>query len=173
MTATSLTRRAAALFATVSLGWLATGCTTVLTDDYEATAVTTYVWLVEYVTDQNKVHGTRIERFDSSSLVNTNGVMPELAVTGPDERGLWWPALPPRPTVDELEERQRSSEKIGDMEINKRVEYSLTYQADGEMVTRPADYSVYRAAVKALRDERPLELTLGINDATVEKADIR
>ncbi|MGB3491561.1 MAG: hypothetical protein WBA57_02450 [Elainellaceae cyanobacterium] len=173
MAVTSFARRTVALFASASLGWLATGCTTVLTDDYEATAVTTYIWLVEYVTDQNKVHGTRIERFGSASLVNTNGVMPELAVTGPDDRGLWWPALPPRPTVDELEDQQRSSETIGDMEINKRVEYSLTYQADGEAVTRPADYSVYRAAVRALRDDRPLELTLGVGDATVEKADIR
>lgn len=173
MTAISFARRAAVLFASASLGLLATGCTTVLTDEYEATAVTTYTWFVEYVTDQNKVNGTRIERFGSSSLVNTNGVMPELAVTGPDDRGLWWPALPPRPTVDELEDQQRNSEEIGDVELNKRVDYSLTYQADGQTVTRPADYSVYRAAVRALRDDRPLELTLGVGDATVEKADIR
>ncbi len=173
MAATSFVRRAAVVFVSASFGWLASGCTTVLTNDYEATAVTTYIWLVEYVTDQNKVNGTRIERFGSSSLVNTNGVMPELAVTGPDERGLWWPALPPQPTVDELEGNLRSSEEIGDLDLNKRVEYSLTYQADGETVTSPADYSVYRAAVKALRDDRPLELTLGVNDSTVEKADIR
>lgn len=158
----------------LSFSSLLTGCTNLLTNDYEATAVTTYTWHVEYVTDPNKVNGSRIETFESTSLANRNGIMPEQAVTGPDDRGLWWPALPPRPTVDDLEARQRDSqETIGTPEINKRVDYTLTYQADGETVTLPADYSVYRAAVRAYRDDRPLELTLGINDSTVEKAEVR
>lgn len=173
MAANLFARRTVAACVSVSLGWLAAGCTTLLTQDYEATAVTTYTWFVEYITDENKVNGTRIERFGSSSLINTNGTMPELAVTGPDDRGLWWPDLPPRPTVDELEARQRPSEEIGDVELNKSVDYSLTYQANGETVTLPADYSVYRAAVKAHQDNRPLELTLGVADSTVEKAEIR
>ena len=163
-----------ACVAGLSLSSLLTGCTNLLTNDYEATAVTTYTWHVEYVTDQNKVNGSRIEKFESTSLVNRNGIMPEEAVTGPDDRGLWWPALPPRPTVDELEARQADSqEMIGSPEINKRVDYTLTYQAEGDVVTSPTDYSVYRAAVRAYRDERPLELTLGINDASVEKAEVR
>lgn len=171
---TPVRRRALALLAGLSLSSLMTGCTNLLIDDYEATAVTTYTWQVEYVTDPNKVHGSRIETFESTSLVNRNGIMPEGAVTGPDDRGLWWPALPPRPTVDDLEARQRDSqETIGNTEINKSVDYTLTYQAEGETVTLPTDYSVYRSAVRAYRDERPLELTLGINDASVEKAEVR
>ncbi|MEM7770607.1 MAG: hypothetical protein AAGA75_26030 [Cyanobacteria bacterium P01_E01_bin.6] len=167
-------RKLVALATGLSLSSFLTGCTTLLTNDYEATAVTTYTWHVEYVTDQNKVNGSRIEKFESTSLVNYNGLMPEEAVTGPDDRGLWWPALPPRPTVDDLEARQATSdETIGSPEINKRVDYTLSYQADGSSVTLPAEYSVYRAAVRAHRDDRPLELTLGINDASVEKAEVR
>lgn len=167
-------RRIGTALVGLSLSGLATSCTNVLTQDYEAIAVTTYTWHVEYVTDQNKVHGSRIEKFESTSLVNRNGLMPEAAVTGPDDRGLWWPALPPRPTVDELEARQADSqETIGSPELNKRVDYTLTYQIDGETVTQPTDYSVYRTAVRAYRDNRPLELTLGLNDASVEKAEIR
>ncbi|MEB3210999.1 MAG: hypothetical protein VKL39_06570, partial [Leptolyngbyaceae bacterium] len=158
----------------LSLSGLLTSCTTLLTNDYEATAVTTYTWHVEYVTDPNKVNGSRIEKFESTSLVNVNGIMPEQAVTGPDDQGLWWPALPPRPTVDELEAGQADSqETIGTPELNKSVDYSLTYQSEGQTITLPADYSVYRAAVRGHRDDRPLELTLGVNDGSVEKAEVR
>jgi hypothetical protein len=153
---------------------LLTGCTTLLTDDYEATAVTTYTWHVEYVTDPNKVNGARIETFESTSLVNVNGIQPEGAITGPDDRGLWWPALPPRPTVDDLEAEQADSqETIGTPELNKSVDYTLTYQAEGQTITLPTEYSVYRTAVRAHEGDRPLELTLGINDGSVEKAEIR
>jgi len=162
------------LLLSLSLSGLLSGCTTLLTNDYEATAVTTYTWHVEYVTDQNKVNGSRIEKFESTSLVNINGVMPERAVTGPDDRGLWWPALPPRPTVDALEAEQADSrETIGSPELNKRVDYTLTYQSEGQTVTLPADYSVYRAAVRGYEGDRPLELTLGVNDGSVEKAELR
>lgn len=163
----------AATIVTLAVAFPLSGCNTVLTQDYEAEAVTTYTWQVEYVIDPNKTHGRRLEQFASTSLVNRNGVIPEGAVTGPDDRGLWWPALPPRPTVDELEEQQRSRESIGTPELIKTVDYSITYQADGTTVTRPTDYSVYRQAVKAYADQRPLELTLGIGDITVEKAEQR
>ncbi|MGJ3251475.1 MAG: hypothetical protein ACFE0J_10135 [Elainellaceae cyanobacterium] len=166
-------RPVATVLASASLAVSLASCNTVLTNDYEATAVTTYTWQVEYTIDPNKTHGRRLEQFASTTLVNQNGVIPDGAVTGPDDRGLWWPALPPRPTVDEMEASQRSREIIGTPELIKRVDYSLTYQADGETVTRPTDYSVYRQAVKAYENERPLELTLGIGDTTVEKAEAR
>ncbi len=149
------------------------GCNTVLTQAYDAEAVTTYTWQVEYVIDPNKTQGRRLETFASTSLVNRNGVIPSGAVTGPDDQGLWWPALPPRPTVDDLEETQRSRETTGTPELRKSVIYAITYQANGETVTRPTDYSVYRQAVKAYADQRPLELTLGLGDVTVEKAEPR
>jgi len=149
------------------------GCTQVLTQDYEAIAETTYVWQVEYVTDPNKVQGSRIERFASTSLINRNGIMPNDAVTGPDDQGLWWPALPPRPTVDELEAAQQNREDIGTPELIKQVDYTLSYYSEEGRVTLPTDYSVYRKAVRAIEDGRSLELTLGVNDSSVEKAEIR
>lgn len=149
------------------------GCSQVITEEYEATAVTTYVWQVQYTTDPQKTQGARIERFASTSLTNRNGFRPDNAVTGPDDQGLWWPDLPPRPTVDEMEARQQSPETIGTPEIIKRVDFTLTYQADGTVETLPTDYSVYRQAVQAHSSARPLELTLGVGDASVEKADMR
>jgi hypothetical protein len=150
------------------------GCNTVLTHDYEAVAVTTYIWQVEYTGDPNKTHDREIKRFASTSLVNHNGLMPDDAVTGPDDQGLWWPALPPRPTVDEMEDHKgRSHHTIGTPELIKQVEYTITYEADGRTITSPTDYAVYRQAVRAYRDERPLELVLGLGNGSVQQARAR
>ncbi len=76
-----------------------TSCTTRTTDNYEGTALTTYTWQVEYANDLASGKSPRFETFAETSLLNRNGLKPEGAVTGPDDRGLWWPALPPRPVV--------------------------------------------------------------------------
>jgi hypothetical protein len=49
--------------------------------------------------------------------VNRNGVKPPGAVVGPDDRGLWWPTLPPRPSVDEVEQRKKSQEESHQFKI--------------------------------------------------------
>ncbi|MBE9178108.1 hypothetical protein IQ268_05845 [Oculatella sp. LEGE 06141] len=147
-----------------------TSCTTVTTTQYEATALTSYVWQVEYATDPANFRRRRTEEFASTSLAITNGQRPDDAVTGPDDRGLWFPALPPRPTVDELEARQRPMEEIGTPELLTRVEYQLTFQEGGDTKTLSTDYSVYRQAVKAYADGAALELTLGPGETSVETA---
>ena len=152
---------------------LMAGCTNVLTNDYEATAVTTYVWQVEYAGDTDRPTDRRLQRFATTSLINTNGVMPDAAVSGPDDKGLWWPALPPRPSVDDLEAGQQGQETIGTPELIRVVDYTLAFHTDGSYQTMPANHSVYRQAVKALRDERSLELTLGPTEKSVQKAEIR
>ncbi len=40
------------------------------------------------------------------------------------------------------------------------------------MRSLPANYQVYRQAVKAYLQKAPLQLTLGVNDNTVEKAQL-
>ena len=95
--------RAIATLTTASIALLVTGCTNLLTNDYEATAVATYVWQVEYSGQTDRPLDRRIERFETTSLTNVDGIQPNGAVTGPDDKGLWWPDLPPRPTVDDLE----------------------------------------------------------------------
>ncbi len=153
--------------------WLSTifltSCSTVTTTDYEATARTTYTWQVEYAINPSSDNLTRFETFASTSLLNRNGIKPENAVTGPDDKGLWWAALPPRPTVDEIEQRQKS-QKPGTPQLIKSVDYRLTYTVGDQQQTLPANYQVYRQVVKAYPQKAPLQLTLGVNNDTVEKA---
>ena len=56
-------------------------------------------------------------------MLNRNGLTLPGAVIGPDDRGLWWPTLPPRPSVDEVEQRKKSQEEAGKPELVKNVKY--------------------------------------------------
>lgn len=148
------------------------GCNTVTTDRYEATALTSYTWQVEYSLNPAGDKMPRRESFGSTSLLNRNGEKPDKAVTGPDDQGLWWPALPPRPTVDEIEKRlEKPLEKASTPQLQKTVAYKLSYEEDGQTITLPTNYQVYRQAVKARPSGTPLQLTLGVNDDSVEKAE--
>lgn len=166
-------RQAIAPLTTIAIAILVPGCTNLLTNDYNATAVTTYVWQVEYSGDSDRPLDRRIERFATTSLTNVDGIQPDAAVSGPDDQGLWWPALPPRPTVDELEASQQDGERIGTPELIQHVDYTLAFYLDGGPQTLSSNYSVYRQAVKGKRDKRPLELTLGPAEKSVTKAEIR
>lgn len=160
------------IFSVLSCGSLAialAGCNSILTDRYEATAKVTYTWLVEYSTPRDK--HPRQETFGTSSLVNRNGQKPEGAFTGPDDKGLWWPALPPRPTLEDLEQRQKSGEKYSKPEILKDVDYHLSYQVGEETVSLPTNHQVYREVAKAYPESLPLKFTLGVGNASVDKAE--
>ncbi|WP_245246303.1 hypothetical protein [Nostoc sp. ATCC 53789] len=112
-----------------------------------------------------------IETFANTSMLNRNGLKPPGAVVGPDDQGLWWPTLPPRPSVDEVEQRKRPQEEAGKPELIKDVKYKLTYGVGNTQNTLPTNYDVYRQVVKAYPQKTPLELTLGVNDNSVEKAE--
>ncbi|MEA5572571.1 hypothetical protein [Calothrix sp. UHCC 0171] len=147
-----------------------TGCSNVTTSQYEATALTTYTWQVKYANDLTSEPSPRLEEFATTSLLNRNGLQPSGAVTGPDDKGLWWTTLPPRPTVDEVEQRQEGQQS-GQPELLKSVKYELTYQVGSEKNTLTTNYEVYRQVVKAYPSRTPLELTLGVGDNSVEKAE--
>ena len=157
----------AVIFSAIALN----GCSAVTTDQYEATAKTTYTWQVKYSINPTSDKMPRFETFASTSLINLNGFKPAGAVTGPDDRGLWWPALPPRPTVDEVEKRQRAGEQATTPELLKSVEYQLSYRVGDNQRRLPTNYQVYRQVVKAYPQKTPLRLTLGVNDDSVEKAE--
>lgn len=150
---------------------------TMVTEQYDATATTRYTWQVEYrpegVTADRPREG-RTETFESSYRVNVNG-QPAVPSAGDaaDEKGLWWPALPPKPTVDELEARQQDDEMFAEPLIQQAVEYTLTFEEAGEMVTLQTEYPVYREAVKGKATDRSLKLTLGREDAYVWKAEMQ
>lgn len=166
------THRARAVLATLSLGFLLTSCANVVTSEYEATATVIYTWQVEYMPNPDKPVRNRREEFATVSLVNRNGERPIDAASGPDDQGLWWPAIPPRPTVDQIEEQQRSSDEVvGTPQLLKDVKYAITYEDKGRSVTLPTNYSVYRQVVKAYPDRQPLELTIAGNENFVTKAE--
>jgi hypothetical protein len=153
-----------------------TACQQAITREYDATATVIYTWQATYVPAGNspdRPANRRIETFASVSLVNHNGLQPGAAVTGPDEQGLWWPALPPKPTIDDLESRLRAGERAKPPELIKSVNYAITFQRAGASVTLPTQYSVYRQATKAYPNRLPLALTLDPNQSTVLQADIQ
>lgn len=104
-----------------------TSCSTTTAEQYEATALTSYTWQVKYANDLTSQPQPRIETFATTSVLNRNGVKPLGAVVDPDDRGLWWPTLPPRPSVDEVEQRKKPQEESGKAELMKDVKYKLTY----------------------------------------------
>jgi hypothetical protein len=178
LTIRSTLQAAAAVLVSLS----ALGCTQLMTNasedtaDFEATAATTYTWQVEYVprsVTQDRPNDRRLEQFKSTQVVNSNGTRPEAAGSGPDSQGLWWPVLPPEPTVAEIEDRRQKGETPRSPEVIKSIDYKITFNQAGETKTLPTDYDVYREAVKAFEKERPLSLTLGPQDESVLKAEIQ
>ncbi len=145
------------------------------TADFEATAATAYVWQVEYVprASQDRPNDRRLERFESTTVTNVNGIRPDAAGSGPDSQGLWWPVLPPEPTVDDIEARRGKAEIVRSPEVVKAIDYKITFNQAGETKTLPTDYDVYRQAVKAFEKKRPLALTLGPQDKSVLTAEIQ
>ncbi|HEY9596877.1 MAG TPA: hypothetical protein V6D33_04345 [Cyanophyceae cyanobacterium] len=154
------------------VGAALTGCRTVTTDKYEATAQTTLTWRVKYSINPTTDNNPRFEEFASNSLVNRNGEKPKEAVIGPDEKGLWWSALPPKPSIDQVEQRKKPQEQASQPELLRTVKYQIIFQDDGQAMTLPTNYSVYRQVARAYPSHKPLQLTLGINDGSVEKAEL-
>jgi hypothetical protein len=162
-------RVAIALLGTI-LSFALASCDRVTTNKYEATALTTYTWRVKYFINENE-DIPRWETFASSSALNVNGQKPDKEGGYQDEKGLWWPPLPPRPSIDEIEERAKPSEQHTRPELLRKVKYSLAYQEGDRQETLDTNYSVYRQAVKASKTGRSLKLTLGVNNRSVEKAE--
>jgi hypothetical protein len=155
----------------MSVGLVVTlpGCTRDIVEQYEATALTQYVWQVDYtLINAEDRRPPRKERFATTTLLNRNGEPPdEASITGPDDQGLWWPPLPPRPTVDEMEARQKNGEQIGRPELIKNVEYSFGYELGGQVKTYSTSYSVYRQVVKSLPAQQPLEVVFSPDERAV------
>lgn len=148
-----------------------TSCSTATTEQYEATALTSYSWQVKYANSLTSEPQPRIETFATASVLNQNGVKPSGKVIGPDDRGLWWPTLPPKPSVDEIEQRKKPQQEAGKPELLKDVEYQISYRVGNAKKTLPTNYDVYRQVVKAYPTQTPLQLTLSVNDNSVEKAE--
>ena len=157
--------------ATATLGFAIAlnSCGTQQSDQYEATATSKITWAVNYSNDPSGDKRSKIEEFESVSLVNRNGEKPDGAVYQ-DDKGIWWPKEPPKPTLDEIEAKQkRPTDKIGKPERLRDVEYRVKFDQDGERLNLPTNYDVYRQVVKAYPDT-PLTFTMGLNNGSVTKA---
>ncbi|MFN6567966.1 hypothetical protein [Dendronalium sp. ChiSLP03b] len=148
-----------------------TSCSNLTTEQYEATALTSYIWQVKYSNNLTDQPLPRVESFATSSVLNRNGLKPIGAIIEPDDQGLWWPTLPPRPSIDEVEQRKKPQEQAGQPELQKTVKYQISFRVSGQQRTLPTNYEVYRQVVKAYPSRIPLQLTLGVNDNSVEKAE--
>jgi hypothetical protein len=147
-------------------------CGTQTISEYEATAVTKISWRVNYTRDPSEARQNRYEQFESASLTNRNGEKPEGGIVCPQKQDLWCPPIPPQPTVDEIEARRKAPyEKPTKPERLWEIKYYITYQKDGQTITLPTNYEVYRQVVKAYPNKTPLQLTMGINNGSVEKAE--
>lgn len=147
-------------------------CQSVVVEEYEATALTTLTWQVEYTRDPTEGKLGRFEEFASASVLNRNGKRPEGALLTPDERGLWWAKVPPKPSLAEIEARKkRPYEQPGKPELLRKVEYQITYVKNGQKITLPTNYEVYRQVAKAYDQKIPLKLTFGLNNKAVIKAE--
>jgi len=126
----------------------------------QAIAEATYTWRVNYWTSRTGgPNAQRWEEFDSTSLTTFNAKKPEGAVTGPDDNEVWYPALPKRPTPDEMDERREPGESQDPPEMLTTVNYSLDC-ADGKL---KADKNIYRQVAKAVKasESANVNYTLG------------
>ncbi|MDX2098033.1 MAG: hypothetical protein SFW36_09685 [Leptolyngbyaceae cyanobacterium bins.59] len=124
-----------------------------------ALALATYTWQVEYFTSRGNPQGTRIKEFANTRLLNQNGKKPTDAVTGPDDKGVWWPALPPRPSADAMDAERQPGELYEPPRLQQTVRYTLQC-TDGELGT---DDATYRQAARTIRAGQSVEVnyTLG------------
>jgi hypothetical protein len=92
-------------------------------------------------------------------------------VTGPDDEGLYWPPLPPRPTATELDGRKREPiEQRTDPALIREAKYAITFDYNGQRSTLPTTRTVYLEASQAFADQQALELTYGPGDQSIGAA---
>ncbi len=115
---------------------------------HEAIATATYTWEVAYFSDRfrNTPNRQRRETFATATVINRNGQKPAVNVIGPDDQGVWWPVLPPRPTADEVDARRQTLEMNDPPQIQKDVNYVLQCEDDRFLATA----EVYRRVARAL-----------------------
>lgn len=117
-----------------------------------AIAEVTNTWRVTYYTNRTHLNpnNVRVEEFGKTQLTNRNGEKPVNAASGPNEDGVWFPALPPEPTPEEIENQRQFGERYNPPELNRNVKFTLQCTV-GDLA---ADGAIYRQAIVALRVSR-------------------
>lgn len=133
-----------------------THCTT-------AVAEATQTWEVEYYISKTSggLNSRRTQQFQGNTLTNLNGTKPQGAASGPDDNGVWWAALPPRPNADEVDRNRQPQERNDPPLLQRSVNYQLRCE-DGTLST---DAQTYREAARALRTGPTVLVSYSLNRA--------
>jgi hypothetical protein len=126
-----------------------------------AIAHATQTWEVTYYISKTSGgwNTQRVQSFQSNTLTNQNGEKPIDAVSGPDDDGIWWAALPPRPTADDVDLSRQPGEHSDPPELQRSVNYQLRCNS-GMLGT---DAQTYRAAARRLRSGRTVQVSYFLN----------
>jgi hypothetical protein len=113
-----------------------------------AIAIATQTWEVNYYINKTSggLNTQRIQPFQSNTITNLNGEKPVNAVSVDDD-GVWWGAIPPRPTADEVDQRRDLQERNDSPQLQRSVTYQL--QCENGMLS--TDALTYREAARAIR----------------------
>lgn len=125
-----------------------------------AIARASYRWRVDYAPSRSTSSRIqeRSEFFEGSELINRNREEPEGAVSGPDNDGVWWPALPPRPSPEAVDNAAERLEDSGEPTLVRKVDYFLQCD-EGDLST---DRRTYRQTSTAFRSGETVEVSYGL-----------
>ncbi|MEX0267942.1 DUF1565 domain-containing protein [Leptolyngbyaceae cyanobacterium UHCC 1019] len=161
------------------LGWVAVGwalvslssCTTTgelvsETGCTEAIAHATQAWRVNYYSDRTRQNpnNQRLVEFGSAERVTRNGKVEspqpqaKSVELGTQEKGVWYPPVPPQPTASEMAESREAGERIGSPELYRAVKYTFVCGA-GEL---EAGADTYQAALAQIQAEQPIRVSYGM-----------
>lgn len=164
------------------LGWVAVGWVVVMlggctpqgemvseTECTIAIARATQAWRVNYDSDRSRLNpnNQRIVEFGSAKVVTRNGKVEQPsqsvkpAELGTQENGIWYPAVPPKPSASEMAERRERGERIGTPELYRAVKYTLVCDA-GEL---EAGAGTYQAALKEIRSGEKVRVSYSLGRA--------
>ena len=125
-----------------------------------AIARASYRWRVDYFPRRSTSSRIqeRSEFFDGNELINRNREEPEGAVSGPDRDGVWWPALPQRPSLEAIDNAAERLEDSSEPRLVRTVDYFLQCD-EGDL---PTDRRTYRQTSTAFRSGDTIEVSYGL-----------
>jgi parallel beta-helix repeat protein len=129
-----------------------------------AVARASYTWQASYYpsrTESDRPNRPRQETFGSSELLTRNGIKPLEAASGPDDEGVWWPEMPPRPTADELDRRRGDFEANNSPQLARKRDFFL----ECEVGNLTASGQVYRQVARAIQDGQSVMVNYGLGRA--------
>jgi hypothetical protein len=121
-----------------------------------AIAVATQTWEVNYYINKTSggLNTQRSHAFQSNTITNLNGERPSDAVSV-DDKGVWWAALPSRPTADEVDQQRHAQEQNDPPQLQRSVDYQLRC----ERGTLKTDAATYREAARSMRSGQAVQVS--------------